>query len=119
MSARLDPADLEALADLIADRLAEHLAPPTNGDRLVDAATVAAALGVTAGHVRENAERYGGRRIGDGPRPRLRFDLAVALAVGAAPASVPAQPPAPPPARPARRRARPSAVDLLPIGGRQ
>lgn len=114
MTARLDPADLELLADLVADRLAERLGPLARGRRLVDAATVAAALGVTAAHVRENADRYGGWRIGDGPRPRLRFDLDVALAANAAPAG---PEPSPPASRQARCRTRPASVDLLPIGG--
>jgi hypothetical protein len=44
-------------------------------DRLVDAAVVAAYLSVDRAYVYENAARLGARRLGDGPRARLRFSL--------------------------------------------
>jgi hypothetical protein len=93
--------DLDALADRIADRVADRIASrlleahdgaapgaplgAVLGGReelpaLVDAKTVAAALGVTRSTVCEYADRLGARRLGDGPRPRLRFDLAEAVA---------------------------------------
>ena len=78
---RLDPRDLAALADLIAERLAGRLtAPLATEPALVDAAMVARALGVSRDTVYVNAARLGARRLGDGPRPRLRFVLAEAVA---------------------------------------
>jgi hypothetical protein len=73
---RLHPDDLARLADLVADALAARSAAFGTTPRLVDAATVAQRFGVTAQWVRENAEQLGAVRLGDGPRPRLRFDLA-------------------------------------------
>jgi hypothetical protein len=70
---RFDPRDLAILADLISCRLIEHLEAPTT-PCFIDAATVARRFGVSAQWVRENAERLGAVRLGDGPRPRLRFD---------------------------------------------
>jgi hypothetical protein len=42
--------------------------------QLVDAAAVAAMLGVTRGWVYEHATELGAVRLGSGTRPRLRFD---------------------------------------------
>jgi hypothetical protein len=69
---RLDNDQLEMLADLIADRLR-----PSNiaAGGLVDAATLAAHLAIGRETVYEHAEILGARRLGLGPRPRLRFDL--------------------------------------------
>jgi hypothetical protein len=66
--------------DAIAERVVERLRPvPTRG-ALVDAATVARALGVSRDCVYAHAAELGGKRIGSGPRGRLRFDLDYALA---------------------------------------
>lgn len=46
------------------------------GERLVDAVTVAAYLRVSRGYVYEHADELGCRRLGSGPRARLRFSLA-------------------------------------------
>ena len=43
---------------------------------LVDVFAVAAYLGVTRGWVYEHADALGARRLGSGPRARLRFSLA-------------------------------------------
>jgi predicted DNA-binding transcriptional regulator AlpA len=43
--------------------------------RFVDAAAVAAVLGVERSWVYEHADELGARRLGSGPRARLRFDL--------------------------------------------
>jgi len=64
--------------DVIAVRVAELLRPAPSA-RLVDAQTVADALGVSRDTVYAHADRLGGRRIGDGKRPRLRFELEQAL----------------------------------------
>ena len=61
---------LPVLADIVAERL--HATPAR---RLVDAATVAAALGVSRDWVYDHAAELGGIRAGNGDRPRWRFDL--------------------------------------------
>ncbi len=71
----LTPDQLDALADAVAARL-----QPAPVATLVDAQTVADALGVSRDTIYAHADRLGGRRIGDGKRPRLRFDLDQALA---------------------------------------
>ncbi len=95
----LDDEDIEAIADALAPRIAEALAagrdgmqPGTTGrlprergssSRLVTAAEVAAMLSVTRDTVYAHAAELGVLRIGDGPRPRLRFDLDRAVAAWA------------------------------------
>jgi hypothetical protein len=95
VTARLHPDDLAALADLVADRLAGRLlsARPDAGavvrpaeavacpealreepPALLAAREVAARFGVSAEWVRDHQEELGVVRLGDGPRPRLRFD---------------------------------------------
>lgn len=139
--ARLHPDDLRILADLVADRIGERLLSGDGGARLggrasepvappeqslgrppglVDAATVAAALGVTRETVYAHRDRLGARRLGDGARPRLRFDLAEAVAAWTARAesersedeerTVPAGDP-----RPRRRSRSGDALDSLPV----
>ena len=64
--------------DQIAERVAELLsanAAPAQTAGLVDAATVAAALGCSRDWVYSRAAELGGVKIGDGDRPRWRFDL--------------------------------------------
>ena len=65
------------LADAIAERVADRLSPRdvSAGHQLVSAAEVARELGVGRQWVYEHAEQLGARRLGDGPRARLRFDL--------------------------------------------
>lgn len=91
---RLHPADLDALADLVAERIVARLSADATGrlgvrtparvaepeklrngpERLLTAREVAERYGVTPEWVRENAARLGVIRLGAGPRPRLRFD---------------------------------------------
>jgi len=71
---------LDALADRIAARLSAS--PPCATSNMVDAATLAAHLGVARSYVYTHASELGGKRLG-GPRGRLRFDLAIALAAWA------------------------------------
>ena len=71
----LTPDQLDALAA----RVAELLRPAPASARFVDAATVAAALGLSRDSVYAKAAELGGVRVGDGPRPRWRFDLDRAL----------------------------------------
>jgi hypothetical protein len=71
---RLEPDDIEAIADGVAERLAER-------DRLranigfATAAEVAELYGVTTSWVYANKKRLGAVKLGDGPKARLRFDL--------------------------------------------
>lgn len=105
----------------IARRVVELLAGP-NGDRpnaLVDAQAVAEALGVDRGWVYEHAVELGGVRLGDGSRPRLRFDLEAAraaVACGAHRRSQVQSAPVAEPNVPSRRRTGSgTSVPLLPI----
>jgi hypothetical protein len=72
---RLHPADLERLADLVVERLADRLAPGPATGELVDAKHLAAMLGTTPAYVYEHSAKLGAIRLGDGPRARLRFDV--------------------------------------------
>src|SRR4051794_39283177 len=72
--ARLHPEDVELLAERVALRLRQLDSPPALSERLVKAREIAVEFGLTPSWVRRNAARLGARRLGDGPRPRLRFD---------------------------------------------
>jgi hypothetical protein len=64
------------LVEAIARRVVELLleGPPTSPtDTLIDAAEVARRFGVDRGWVYQHADELGAVRLGDGPRPRLRF----------------------------------------------
>jgi hypothetical protein len=106
---RLHPGDVDAIAHRVVELL--HEKRPARG--LVDAATLAAKLGLSRDTVYRRASALGGVRVpSGGSRPRWRFDVAKArAALGALPVE---QPPAP---RPARRRRHVAAghVELLPI----
>lgn len=105
---RLHPDDLAALADLVAERVLTGLAEdrrPDEEERLLTAAEVARRFRVSPEWVRENAGRLGALRLGDGPRPRLRFDLArVADELSARPVRGRSDAPDRPPERVSRRR---------------
>ena len=73
MSGRLDPADVEAIAERVFEMLSEHRAPSP----LVSAAELSRRLGLSRSTVYEKAEELGVIRIGSGPRARLRFDADV------------------------------------------
>jgi hypothetical protein len=94
-AARMHPDDLAALADLVADRLADRLlsavaaagmgagpsAPVGGRERageqpaaLMTAAEVGRRFQLSAEWVREHQDELGVIRIGNGRRPRLRFD---------------------------------------------
>lgn len=64
---------LDELRELRAAVEASLAQPQPSG--LVDAGTVAAVLGVSRAWVYEHADELGGVRLGDGAKPRLRFDL--------------------------------------------
>lgn len=78
-SVRLDRQSVEAiaqrLAQLLGDRAGEREpAGRTAEDRLLSAEEVAERWGVERSWVYRHADRLGAIRLGDGPRPRLRFD---------------------------------------------
>lgn len=70
---RLDPADVEAIAQRVAELLTTTL-PASEHVRYVDAAHLARVLGVERDWVYAHARRLGAIRLG-GPQGRLRFDL--------------------------------------------
>ena len=107
----------EKVAELLEPRLIEaleaRLSAEVDAPRLVDAHKVADALGLTRATVYAMADELGAIRVGDGDKPRLRFDLERARS-----AWRDREEPAPKPAnRAARRRPRTSAP-LLPIRAR-
>lgn len=100
---RLEDAQLERLADLVAERLERN---GSAQDPLVDAKELARRLGVTRSFVYEHARDLGAIRLGAGSRARVRFDPAVAIRATQSTFS-PEQAAAsamPPPRRQARKR---------------
>jgi hypothetical protein len=81
----LDAATVEAIAERVAMRTVELLRAqaPAPRVRLIDATALASMLGCSRQWVYANAEKLGGERLGDGPRPRLRFDPETARKAGA------------------------------------
>jgi hypothetical protein len=77
---RLDPADIDAIAHRVVFLMRDELPPQaaTAAARLVDAAGLAALLGVDRSWVYAHAKELRAVRLG-GPRGRMRFDLAVVL----------------------------------------
>jgi hypothetical protein len=82
---------VEAIAERAAERtvelLREQYSAPRATPTLIDAAAVAVMLGTSRQWVYANAEALGGQRLGEGPRPRLRFDAETVRAWGACSAS--------------------------------
>jgi hypothetical protein len=108
---------LDELADRVADRLQQ--APAA---QYVDAATLASRLGLSRDAVYAKAADLGGVKIGDGLRPRWRFDLDRALeAWSGRLVSERSQDPQTPTSRGVSRRrrraAKGSSAGLLPIRG--
>lgn len=105
---RLDPDDVEAIAERVAELLG-RAAPPARRERWLSTAEVAVAFGRSPEWVRDHASELGGRKIG-GPRAPWRFpaaclDAAVNQAPGVAEPRTPAR----------RRRVSRPGVALLPI----
>lgn len=113
---RLAPDQLSALADMVAERLAAGATPTVDAQRLVSAQVVAEAIGMTAAWVREHGAELGGQRMGNGPRPRWRFDMEKALAAWRSRST-----PRDPAQAIRRRRQAPTAggTQLLPIRGHE
>jgi hypothetical protein len=120
---RLERDQLEQLAAIIAAKLADRISPAPAAretGRMVTPAELAKLLGVDRGWVYEHADKLGVRRLGEGPRARLRFDVEVALAATACPGGRESTALDAPVHAARRRRASSSAgtgVDLLPIRG--
>jgi hypothetical protein len=96
---------LDELAGLVAARIRADATPAPA--ELVDAATLAHTLGVSRDTVYAHADELGGRRVGDGDRPRLRFNLDEALAAW--------QPLSAPMRSAPRRRSSNGRSNLLPV----
>jgi hypothetical protein len=75
LSAR-DQALVEAVARRVVELLDERSVQQPN--ELVDATTLARLLSISRSTVYDNAERLGAIELGDGARPRLRFDVETA-----------------------------------------
>lgn len=109
---------LEDLAQLVA----ELVQGQAMGPQLVDADQVARRLAVAPSWVRQHAEELGGVPLGEGARPRWRFDLAVVMErVRARSGSERSEAPDPVPPRGRPRRRRPNRAGefpLLPVAGR-
>jgi hypothetical protein len=119
----LEHITLGELVGFLASEL-EQRQVAASGRRVVDAAGLAEILGVNAETVRAHADELGVLRIGDGPKPRLRFDVEKALAAWTAGSADRQSQPAPGGAAPAVRRGRPRlerahTAELLPIRGQK
>jgi hypothetical protein len=116
----LDVASIEAVARRVVELIHDEGGSPT-ARRLVDAATLAAELGVDRSWVYAHRGELGAIQLGTGSKPRLRFDSEVARNVLAYSASKESQEPkTPAPTRSSeRRRQRRTrrAPELLPIRG--
>jgi hypothetical protein len=74
----IDAAWVEAVALRVVQLMRNGSAP--NVGRLVDAATLAAELGITRSWVYQHRDELGAVRLGTGSKPRLRFNVEVARA---------------------------------------
>ncbi len=131
MSAELSaPTEAEAVerlaarvAELLEPRLVEALEAKSvqldTAGPLVDAATVADTLGLTRSTVYARADELGAIRLGDGPKPRLRFDLERARSAWRGSGREPAPEPRRQPTHRRRYTATRSSAELLPIRSRQ
>lgn len=121
-AAELTPEAIEQIAHRVAELLRQHqpgrAAASNASGQLLDASQLARQLGLTRAWVYEHADELGAITLGDGPRPRLRFDPETAAqALQARRRPTPARPPAESdPPRPGRPRQRPQpTVPLLPV----
>lgn len=75
IAAAVAPAVARAVTERVVELLDER-----DANELVDAAELARMLSVDREWVYEHADRLGAVRLGDGPRPRLRFEVGRAVA---------------------------------------
>lgn len=112
---QLDPADIDAVAERVAELLEHQAVESKQPGELVDAAAVARLLRVSRATVYAKADELGAVRLGNGKKPRLRFDPSRLPRPGSGDGSRNQ------PLRRARPRARkPSRdgdIELLPIRG--
>jgi hypothetical protein len=110
---KLDPQAIEAIARRVVELLERR---GLQNRELVDAAELARRLGIERSWVYSHAIELGAVRLGDGAKPRLRFDPEVAARVLR---RVGERPAADPPARSGKRAGQPrgseSRGELLPI----
>ncbi len=85
---------------------------------LVSASELALRLGVTRSFVYEHSAELGAISLGNGPRPRLRFDPEQAIACYVSRRSPQPKTAQEAALRPRRRRLSGTKVELLPIRGR-
>jgi hypothetical protein len=117
----LDREDIAAIAQAVVELLKATDAAPA-GTELLTAAQVAARYGVARSFVYEHADELGAVRLGDGRKPRVRFDpetVSTALrACSTGRRSHAAEKREPEPnARSQSRRSMGTGVELLPIRG--
>ncbi len=116
----LDAASVEAVARRVVELIRSEGGSPIVR-RLVDAATLAAELGVERSWVYAHRVELGAIQLGNGSKPRLRFDVEVAREVLARSAvSESREPKTPASTRGPKRRRRKQIVGgpgLLPIRG--
>jgi len=105
---QLDAATIEAIARRVVELLSETSRADTA--TLLSAEQVAKQFGVSRAWVYENANRLGAIRIGEGSRPRLRFDSDEVARCMSSAARQPADAPAP-------REHALGRSDLIPIRG--
>ncbi len=115
----LSPVELN-LAERIAAEVARRLEsePGTERLKLIDAGEVAGILGCDRSWVYEHQAELGAIRLGNGSRPRLRFDRERIAEIASAPRRTEGRP-EPKRAVPRRRRAQRSPVPLLEIKRRR
>jgi len=110
MTLSLSETDVDRIARRVVDLLDAFRGSSSEPRELVDAAEAARILGVTRSTVYELADELGAQKIGNGSKPRLRFDAELVAAYGAT-----RTPKAVAPARAPRRKRPASAVALLPV----
>lgn len=111
---KLDPVAVDAVAHKVVELLEQR---GVQKRALVDAAELARTFGIERSWVYSHAIELGAVKLGDGPKPRLRFDPEVAARVLRKVGDVPA---ADPPARSGERADRPRTgrgreVALIPV----
>jgi hypothetical protein len=106
----LDAPSVEAIALRVVELLGGEA--PNPASKMIGTAEVARRLNVSPDYVRQHRDELGGVPLGDGPKPRLRFDSARVDQWLAARSASPAKPPSTPgKSRPRRASER----ELLPI----
>jgi len=111
---------IEQIAQRVAELIERREASPQREvRRLLAANELARRLGVSREWVYEHANELGVIAIGDGPKPRLRFDLQVAEAAMAERRRTPEPARPKPDVQAVRRRRAPAegGVPLLPVRG--